>query len=195
MRLPLKCTVDYFPEFLNQQEAAELYRVLIDEYDLDKARLVIEAGGKMVKTDSFKILFLTDELIEKNTHPEYIHCKCYQWSGVMANLREKVENSLEKQFEIAMCLYYPDGNYFAAYHFDQQTSGSQTILPSLSLGEVREFSFRENSSGESYSLELGDGSLLVMGAHCQSRYEHSLPKNPRYEGGRINITFREAAFK
>lgn len=195
MKLPLNCSVDYFPGFLSQEESVELYRTLIEEYDLDKAQLVIEAGGQIIRTDSFKILFSTAELIEKNTHPEHIHGKCHVWSGVMANLREKVEHLLDKQFEIAMCLYYPDGNYFAAYHFDQQTSGHNTILPSISLGAARKFSFRENSSGDIYSLDLGIGSLLVMGDSCQSRYEHSLPKDSTFKHGRINITFREPAFK
>ncbi len=195
MKLPLNCSVDYFSGFLSQEEAAELYRVLIDEYEINKARLVIEAGGKFYQTDSFKILFSTSELIEQNTHPEHIHGKCHVWSGVMETLREEVEHLLDKKFEIAMCLFYPDGDYFADYHFDQQTSGDQTILPSISLGEVRKFNFKENSSGDVYSLELGNGSLLVMGEYCQRRYEHSLPKNPQYKNGRINITFREPAFK
>ena len=195
MRLPLNCSVDYFPDFLSHREGSELYRVLIEEYELDKARLTVEAGGKIFQTDSFKIMFSTARLIEQNTHPENIHGKCYEWSGAMANLRAKVEDFLDTQFEIAMCLYYPDGNYFSAYHFDQQTSGIQTILPSISLGEVRTFSFRENENRDVYSLDLADGSLLVMGEYCQNRYEHSLPKNPEYKKGRINITFREPAFK
>ncbi len=195
MKLPLNCSAEYFADFLDQDEANELYRVLIEEYNLDKERLVIEAGGQLIKTDSFKILFSTAELIEQNTHPEHIHGKCHVWSGVMADLREKVESLVGKKFEIAMCLFYPDGNYFAPYHSDQETSGEQTILPSISLGEVREFSFRDKTSGEVYSLELDNGSLLVMGESCQSRYEHTLPKNPQYEHGRINITFREGSFQ
>ncbi len=195
MRLPLDCTVDYFPDFLSQEDASELYRVLIEEYELDKARLVIEAGGKTIRTDSFKILFSTAELIERNTHPEHVHGKCHVWSGAMATLRNKVEQLLNQPFEIAMCLFYPDGNYFSGYHYDQQTSGHKTILPSISLGEVRQFDFRENSSGDVYSLDLAHGSLLVMGEYCQSRYEHGLPKDPRYKNGRINITFREPAFQ
>lgn len=195
MKLPLDCAVDYYADFLTQDEAAELYEVLIHEYQLPKERLVIEAGGQLVETDSFKILFSTPELIERNTHPESVHGKSYPWSGPMAALREKVERLLGKQFELAMCLFYPDGNYFAGYHYDQQTSGHQTILPSISLGEVRTFCFRENTSGEVFSLDLAHGSLLVMGEYCQSRYEHSLPKDPAYQNGRINITFREPAFK
>ena len=113
----------------------------------------------------------------------------------MAKLREKVEAYLNKTFEVAMCIYYPDGNYFAPYHSDQETSGYNTILPSISLGEVREFSFKNNSNGDVYSLDLANGSMLVMGAYCQSRYTHSLLQNPAYKKGRINITFREPAFQ
>jgi len=93
-----------------------------------------------------------------------------------------------------MCLYYPDGNFFAPYHSDQETSGYNTILPSISLGGVRTFSFRSLDDGNVHNMELNHGSLLVMGAHCQSRYEHSLLKNSAFEKDRINITFRDRNF-
>lgn len=87
------------------------------------------------------------------------------------------------------------GNHFAPYHFDQRTSGYKTILPSTSLGMVREFSFKEVYTEEVYSLNLDNGSLLVMGDYCQNRYVHSLPKDGECKSGRINITFREPDFK
>jgi len=195
MKLPLNCAVEYFADFLTEEEAVELYRFLVDDYSLDKSRRTIEAGGRMIETDSFKFFFSTADLIARDTHPEYIHGKSHEWTGPMATLRERVESLTGQKFELAMCLYYPDGGFFAPYHFDQETSGKDTILPSISLGEVREFAFRENSTGEIYSLDLANGSLLVMGEYCQSRYEHSLPKDPKYLAPRINITFREAAFQ
>ena len=195
MKLPLNCSVDYLSNFLNKQEALELYHILINEYHLNKSRLIIEAGGKLIETDSFKILFSTKRLIKLNSHPEHIHGKTFVWSGLMAKLRERIEKLLNKEFEMAMCLYYPDGNYFAPYHSDQKTSGHKTILPSISLGEIREFSFKDNISEEVYSLDLANGSLLIMGDYCQDRYTHSLPKKPKYKNGRINITFREPNFK
>lgn len=146
MKLPLNCSVDYINDFLNPNETKELYNLLIDEYKLDQAQLIIEAGGKMITTDSFKILFSSERLIKLNSHPENIHGKVYAWAGIMKKLKDKVEKLLDKEFEIAMCIYYPDGNYFAPYHFDQQTSGYKTILPSISLGEVREFCFKENGT-------------------------------------------------
>jgi len=195
MKLPLNCSVDYLSDFLNQEETAELYRILIDEYHIDKSRLTILAGGKLIETNSFKILFTTERLIRQNSYPATIHGKSHIWSGPMARLRGKVEKLVGKEFEVAMCLYYPDGNFFAPYHFDQQTSGYKTILPSISLGEVREFSFKENDTENVFSLDLANGSMLIMKDYCQDRYTHSLPKNPDYKNGRINITFREPGFK
>lgn len=193
--LPLNCVVEYLDDFLSVDEADEIHRCLLDQYRLHEQRLVIEAGGSLVETDSFKILFATDRLIQEGAYPEQVHGKVYEWAGMMEGLRSKVERLLDKEFEVAMCLYYPDGNFFAPFHFDQQTSGEETILPSISLGEVREFCFKGNDGGATYSLDLAHGSLLVMGKHCQSRYEHSLIKNPEYKNGRINITFREPKFK
>lgn len=195
MRLPLNCTVDYFNEFLTSEEVDELYTSLIEDYHLDEARVVIEAGGKIIETDGFKITFLTEQIKNENSRPEHVHGKSYVYAGPIARLRERIETLLDKKFEMAMCLYYPNGKHFAPFHFDQETSGHETILPSISLGEVREFRFKENESGSEYSLDLANGSLLVMGAYCQSRYTHSLIKNKKYQNGRINITFREPGFK
>ena len=86
-RLPLNCSVDYLSNFLSEDEAKALYKNLITEYHIDKARLIIEAGGKMIKTNSFKILFSTEKLIKLNTHPEHIHGKVFAWTGLMAKLR------------------------------------------------------------------------------------------------------------
>lgn len=195
MRLPLDCTVDYMSDFLNKNESQALYAALIDQYEIDKARLIKVAGGRLIRTDSFKILFLSDRLISINSHPEEIHGKSYPWKGKMLTLKNKIERFVNREFELAMCLYYPDGNYFAPYHSDQETSGPDTILPSISLGETRAFSFKENRSGVGYDLDLANGSLLVMGLNCQSRYTHSLLKEPKYKNGRINITFRESNFQ
>ena len=69
-----------------------------------------------------------------------------------------------------------------------------TILPSISLGEVREFSFKNRAYEDIYNLDLANGSLLVMGEYCQSRHTH-ITKNSNYEKGRINITFRAPKFQ
>ncbi|WP_439128845.1 alpha-ketoglutarate-dependent dioxygenase AlkB [Polaribacter sp.] len=195
MNLPPNCEIDYITDFLSKEESNELYNILIEKYKLDQSRIIINNGDDLIKTDSFKILFASETLINKNSHPEEIHGKSFLWEGPLNKLKQKVEDLLNKKFELAMCLYYPDGNYFAPYHSDQETSGFNTILPSISLGEVREFSFSDKTTNELYNFDLANGSLLVMGAHCQSRYTHSLLQDSKYKKGRINITFREPTFQ
>ena len=195
MRLPINCSVEYISDFLSDEEANLLYTLLTETYHIDKSKLSICFDDKVIETDSYKILFSTEKLMQQNSHPEHVHGKVYPWFGLMKTLKDRVEKLTNQTFEIAMCLYYPNGEYFAPYHFDQLTSGKKTILPSISLGEVREFSFKRNESNSTYSLDLANGSILIMKEHSQSRYTHSLPKNSKYKKGRINITFRESNFK
>ena len=195
MRLPLDCLVEYHLNFLTQNEADSLYKTLINEYKIHEKQLAITVGEETILTDSFKILFTSEKSIQLNNYPENINGKTFMWTGLMAKLKKRVEKFTGNTFEVAMCLFYPNGNYFAPYHFDQQTSGYKTILPSISLGETRQFSFKKNDTEEVYSLDLANGSLLVMKDYSQERYTHSLPKNPAYKNGRINITFRESGFK
>jgi alkylated DNA repair dioxygenase AlkB len=40
-------------------------------------------------------------------------------------------------------------------------------------------------------LELGHGSLLLMGGESQHFWEHQLPKTKKIQTPRINLTFRK----
>ena len=195
MKLPLNCDVEYIEDFLDKQECENLSSQLIHEYHLDQARVCIEAAGKFHETDNYRMLFADQNLIDQNFYPEEVHGKSYNWTGELAKLKQKVESYLKQKFDLAMCIYYPNGNFFAPYHSDIETSGAHTILPSISIGEVREFSFKSIEDNETYNLDLANGSMLTMGAYCQSRYKHSLLKNPKYKNPRINITFREFGFQ
>jgi alkylated DNA repair dioxygenase AlkB len=91
-------------------------------------------------------------------------------------------------------IYYPDGNSGLDFHSDHAVFGDTSIIPSVSLGEEREFKFREKESGNEITTTLESGSLIIMGKHCQERYEHRLPINPESNKPRINLTFRKYGF-
>lgn len=84
MKPPINCTSDHISDFLNEDEANELYTTLINNYQLDKSRIIMQAGGKPITTGSFKILFATESLIKQNSHPEEVHGKCFKHPGPMA---------------------------------------------------------------------------------------------------------------
>ena len=59
------------------------------------------------------------------------------------------------------------------------------------LGQQRPFVFRRRDDhDDTFDIELENGSLLLMGEHCQDRYEHALPVDATRAGPRINLTFR-----
>ena len=112
----------------------------------------------------------------------------------MKKLKEKIENFTNRKFEVCVLIYYPDGNSGVDFHSDYVAFGDTSIIPSISLGEEREFKFREKESEVEVSQTLENGSLILMGRYCQKRYEHSLPINPKYKEPRINLTFRKYGF-
>ena len=109
----------------------------------------------------------------------------------MKIVKEKVETYTGHQFETCVCIYYPDGNSGVGYHSDFIAFGDTTLIPSLSLGEDRIFKLREKETLIEHEILLNNGSLIIMGEHCQERYEHSLPENSKYKNPRINLTFRK----
>ncbi len=53
-------------------------------------------------------------------------------------------------------------------------------MATLSLGAPRRFVLnpRRRDRGERHTLDLGRGSLLVMGGTCQRDYYHGVPRQP-----------------
>lgn len=195
MKLPLKGNVSYFDDFLSPSESQELYDLFINTYKLPDSRLIFESDGQIIKTNSFKILIVTQEILDKEPQLQFSQWKNHLFEGQLLDLKHKVEAFTKGSYEIAMVLYYPDGSYDIPFHSDQLTSGNKTVVPSLSLGTARNFVFRDCHDQSLYQMKLASGSLLVMGENCQVENEHSLPLDPTCKTGRINVTFREAGFQ
>jgi alkylated DNA repair dioxygenase AlkB len=74
---------------------------------------------------------------------------------------------------------------------DERALGKDTAIGSLSLGAERKFTFRyKKKDGHSVSIQLENGSLLVMRGATQTFWQHSVPKIANLTAPRINLTFR-----
>jgi alkylated DNA repair dioxygenase AlkB len=73
---------------------------------------------------------------------------------------------------------------------DEPELGPRPTIASVSLGARRRFLLRHRASGLRWSVELGEGDLLVMRDESQSDYRHAVPKTMRALGPRMNLTFR-----
>ena len=150
--------------------------------------------GKSNTSDFGKITFIDQNLNDANKFPELLWGKTEVLPETLILIKNRVEKIAKMIFHVCVCIYYPDGNSGVSYHSDYPAFGDTTVIPSLSIGEEREFNLREKTTMKEHSILLEEGSLIIMGEHCQDRYEHSLPTNPIYKNPRINLTFRKYGY-
>ena len=98
---------------------------------------------------------------------------------------------LGEPFVTAGCCYYRDGHDSVAWHGDRIGRGRSrdTMVAIVSVGDPRRLALRPRGGGESVSVEMGHGDLLVMGGSCQRTWEHAVPK-VTHAGPRLSVQFR-----
>lgn len=131
---------------------------------------------------------------------------CYEYSGrenvgegwhpVVLEIKQKAERSLQELgqppvvFNSAQLNRYNGPRHTLGMHADDEPDllkGAPIV--SVSFGCTREFRIQRRDSGEAHTLELPDGSLLLMGGAMQSHYLHGVPPGGQ-TGLRFNLTFR-----
>ncbi len=194
MKLPLNCSVEYIDTFLSISESKALYNELIEVYRIHELKTKITTSTGEIYSNYGKLMFLDKTLYESNKLPEVLWGKSMIWSTKLNEIKRRVEKIVNRTFHVCVCIYYPDGNSGVDFHSDYVAFGDINLIPSLSIGEGREFQLREKETLNVYEITLTEGSLLIMGKDCQQNYEHCLPINPKYKNGRINLTFRTYGF-
>ncbi len=114
------------------------------------------------------------------------------WTPLLAELRDRVIAVAGEPFNSVLCNLYRTGADSMGFHADDEKElGPQPVIASLSLGAARRFVLHHKKKrAPPVSLELRDGSLLVMGGTTQACWRHALPKDPAVSAPRINLTFR-----
>ncbi|TVP49255.1 MAG: alpha-ketoglutarate-dependent dioxygenase AlkB [Halomonas sp.] len=117
------------------------------------------------------------------------------WPDFLREIKHQVEHSCNEVFNSCLCNFYSSGEEGMSWHSDGEkellTNGA---IGALSLGGERKFSFKHKQLGESVSLNLAHGSLLIMKGTTQKNWLHSLPKTKKEVGPRVSLTFRQMCF-
>ncbi|HEX7655012.1 MAG TPA: alpha-ketoglutarate-dependent dioxygenase AlkB [Verrucomicrobiae bacterium] len=114
------------------------------------------------------------------------------WTQELCTLKELVEQKTATSFNSCLCNLYQTGAEGMSWHSDDEKAlGKNTTIASLTLGAERKFCFRHKSrAGDSITVQLEAGSLLVMKGSTQTYWQHCVPKTSRITRPRINLTFR-----
>lgn len=118
--------------------------------------------------------------------------KAEGWTEALQEIRHKVEVACNCNFNSVLLNLYRDGNDSMGWHSDDERElGENPTLASLSLGSERALRFRHKRSADKrFSIDLEDGSLLLMKGPIQHHWQHAISKSTKRLSDRINLTFR-----
>lgn len=176
----------YAPHWLAPDEADALFATLRESIAWETHRIRI--FGREVDSPRLSRWIGNPDAVYTYSHTRFTP---HPWTPLLADLRERVEQTCTTRFNSVLANLYRDGNDSMGWHSDNEAElGERPIIASLSLGAERRFTLRRRDrSGKTLGLPLPHGSLLLMAGDTQRLYMHALPKT-RAAGARLNLTFR-----
>ena len=181
-------TLHYFPAFYAADDSRALYQRLLVETPWQQD--TVNFGGKRILVPRLQAWYG-----DENANYGYsgLKLKPHAWTPLLASMRDRLQQRLSLPFNSVLLNYYRDGQDSVAWHSDDEPAlGADPNIASLSLGTSRRFELKHKQRRElkKLSIELGDGSLLLMGSGLQRHWSHQVPKESGVTGARLNLTFR-----
>jgi alkylated DNA repair dioxygenase AlkB len=113
------------------------------------------------------------------------------WTPLLKEVRDLLKRRIGVRFNSVLLNLYRHGDDGLSWHADDEPElGEAPVIASLSLGAVRQFQLKHRVDGETRSLLLESGSLLLMSGATQRSWVHRVPKERNVRQTRINLTFR-----
>lgn len=178
--------LDLIPDFLTPDESAEILNHCIYQLPLEQGKIKLFGKEHFIpRLESF--------LSENGKDYGYSgkRLTTHPFDQPILNLKDRIEKATGHSFNSVLINFYRDGKDSNGWHADNEPElGYDPTIASLSLGATRRFDLQHVSSGNKLSLDLINGSLLIMGGALQRHWKHRIPKQLRVKEGRINLTFR-----
>ena len=184
--LPQDGEAFYFGRIFSEEEATHYFEVLFNSIDWKQDEIVI--FGKKIITKR-KVAWYGDIGLEY-TYSK-ITKKALPWTPELLKLKEIVEQKSGETFNSCLLNLYHSGEEGMGWHSDAEKDlKKNAAIASVSLGAERKFAFKHKESKETISINLENGSLLIMKSTTQTHWLHRLPPMKKILNPRINLTFR-----
>ena len=109
----------------------------------------------------------------------------------LLELKNIVEQASTCCFNSCLLNLYHNGEEAMSWHSDDEKALKENAaIASLSLGAERKFSLKHKTNKSKISINLKQGSLLIMKAETQQHWLHSIPRMKAITTARVNLTFR-----
>ncbi len=185
--LPKDGEVFYLPDFFTKEENKRYYNALLQkiEWQQDKIKLF----GKTHDVPRLTALYGN---ADKPYTYSSITMKSTAWLPELLEIKNKIEEVVKSDFTTVLLNLYRTGKDSMGWHSDDEKElGLNPLIVSVSFGATRIFKLQHNNDKSlRQSLELTDGSLLLMQGQTQHFWKHAIPKTSKITEPRINLTFR-----
>jgi alkylated DNA repair dioxygenase AlkB len=114
------------------------------------------------------------------------------WTPTLLKMKAQVEAAAGITFNSVLLNRYRTGQDSVGWHSDDEPElGTNPVIASVSLGAARNFQFKHKHNPDlKLTIELTNGTLLLMRGTTQQFWKHQIPKTTKVLGPRINLTFR-----
>jgi len=185
--LPYEGTVLYYGKIFKHEEAKRYLDVLLHNIEWKNDEAII-----------FGKHFITPRKVALYGDSDYVYTysntkkQALRWTPELLELKKIAEERSNTAFNSCLLNLYHNGNEGMAWHSDdEKVLGNNNTIASLSFGAERKFAFKNKKTGETTSLILENGSLLVMKDETQANWLHRLPPATKIKTPRVNLTFRK----
>ncbi len=188
MQFPMKdAEVVLYPKFFSTEESSRLLAIL--QESIPWKQEAIKLYGKTIPTP--RLTAWHGDTEARYSYSNIIH-EPEPWTPELLEIKRRIEPICKAQFNFVLLNFYREGRDSMSWHSDDEPElGANPIIGSVSFGAPRRFHFRHKFDASlRQSVDLTDGSLLIMGGATQHFWRHQLPKTARPIAPRINLTFR-----
>ncbi len=185
--LPFGGEILLFQNFFSDQESKKYSHYLENEIKWKQEPITI--FGKKIMQPRLTAFYGDTEKVYSYSG---INMKPYAWTNELLEIKTKIETVAQVKFTSALLNFYRNEKDSMGWHRDNEKElGDHPVIGSVSFGATRIFQLRDyKSKNITKSVELTNGSFLLMRGETQHVWEHQLPKTSKHTGKRINMTFR-----
>lgn len=183
----LVAPVEYYPDFLTQQQADLLFTAC---KQLSWQQNKIKMLGKWIDLPRLETMHGDKPYVY--TYSGSVELKATDWTTELLELKVAIESACFYQFNLVIGNFYRSGADHIGWHSDSNSNmGSSPAIASVSLGATRRFQLKPKRQEQSPTeYKLTHGSLILMKPGCQENWVHRIVKTSSPSGERINLTYR-----
>ena len=179
--------LEYIPHFFAAEKSMGLLKQLLEQTPWKQETQ--HMYGREVKTPRLTAWYGDESSYYQFSGQKF---KPQPWTALLLDIKHSIEPAAGTTFNSVLLNYYRDGNDSVAWHSDNEPElGINPLIASVNLGQTRRFDVRHKADHkQKYSVNLENGSLLIMKGDLQHQWEHQVPKTTKATHARINLTFR-----